>query len=75
MCCKCNIRRYAAVTPSNTTILGADTLYVSTAGVVVFEDAAGNQATLNAVAGNYLYGQFYRVRLGTTATVLACYGA
>ncbi len=65
-------RLHSAVTPSNTTVLvGVHALYCTVAGDAVVEDKDGTQVTYTLTAGQILPFEAYRVRTGTTATVVA----
>ena len=69
-------RRYAAITPSDTTIQNYLVgLFVGTGGDVSVTGDDGVSVILKAVSGSFIQARFYTIRAtGTTATnLVACY--
>jgi len=61
-------RNHFAITPSDSTVVNADALFVGGAGTVVALDRDGTSATYTVPAGGYVLAYCSKVMAASTAT-------
>lgn len=61
-------RNHIAITPSDSTVIEVDALFVGGAGTVVAQDRDGTQVTYTVPAGGYVWTIVTKVMAASTAT-------